>query len=348
MTRSVALPAELHGSAVEAEVEPTLSPEEQRLREERKSGIGGTDVAAIAGLHPYKGAWEVWAERKGIIPEFEGNERTEIGQALEEPIARIYSKREGVLLRRVGECWREKERPFFLGHPDRVLVGRKKGLEIKTYDGRQADRWSAPGEPMRIPEEYYCQVQWYMGLRGYDLWDLAVMMGLRRVQIYTVERNETVISALKERGVEFWQRYILGSEEPPMDASGRALAYLKAKHPKEMDGVMVEDSRVDTWAQQYKDAATRESTAKDDKEEFGAHLKGLIGDHLGASGTVWDVTWKKIADTYAMVTDYEALLRFYAEKHGFTVAADDIAKFTQNLITRAGGRRINAKLKTRR
>lgn len=128
-----------------------------------------------------------------------------------------------------------------------------------------------------------------------------------------------------------------------MDASDRARAFLKDRFPKETDGVMVEAPCVDEWAEGYKTASAAEAKAKAIKEDFAAHLKGLIGAHLGASGPCYDVTWKAVKDTYALVTDYEALLQFYAEKHGFNVDSADIQKFTQNLITRAGGRRLNVK-----
>ena len=36
-------------------------------RAERRKGVGGSDVAAIMGMSPYKSPYEVWAEKTGVV-----------------------------------------------------------------------------------------------------------------------------------------------------------------------------------------------------------------------------------------------------------------------------------------
>ena len=56
---------------------------EQFLRE-RRSGIGGSDVAAILGLSRWKTAYQVWQEKTGRAAIDEGdNERLHFGNVLE-------------------------------------------------------------------------------------------------------------------------------------------------------------------------------------------------------------------------------------------------------------------------
>ena len=54
--------------------------------EERQRYIGGSDVAAIAGLSPYRTALDVYAEKKGLAAPFEGNEFTYWGKELEDVV----------------------------------------------------------------------------------------------------------------------------------------------------------------------------------------------------------------------------------------------------------------------
>jgi predicted phage-related endonuclease len=43
--------------------------ERERWLAERRKGIGSSDAAAILGVHPYKSAYAVWAEKTGLIVE---------------------------------------------------------------------------------------------------------------------------------------------------------------------------------------------------------------------------------------------------------------------------------------
>jgi predicted phage-related endonuclease len=40
----------------------------------RKKGIGGSDAGAIMGLNPYSSAFQVYCDKKGLMPETEDNE----------------------------------------------------------------------------------------------------------------------------------------------------------------------------------------------------------------------------------------------------------------------------------
>lgn len=336
-TAAFALPDET-GASVE-QLDVAIDPEQARFEEERRTGIGGTDAAALVGLHPYKTLWEVVAEKKGLLPPLASNERMEIGKELEDPVARMYARREHCRVRRVNECWRGKELPHFLGHPDRLVIGRPKGVEVKTFDGRNADRWSEPGEPVKVPNEYYVQCQWYMGLRPqYEAWDLVVLFGLRRVRVYRIERNEVVIRRLQERADEVWQRYVLTDDMPDMEHSTRAMNYLREKHPEQLNEILVSSDRLNELVPEWRKVKDEHERLETKLKNLRAAIAGEIGDNMGALGGDWCVTFKKNRDSKQVVTDYERLLLHYAEKHGFEIEADDIVRFTEEVVTKVGPR----------
>lgn len=336
------LPKDLPGQPGEAEIEKT--PEQKQFEEERRSTLGGTDQAAHLGFSNFRNAWDVAAEKKGLLEPWGGNERTSIGMMLEEPIAREYAKRTGQKLRKVGEVVRDRVHPFLGGHPDRLVVGggARKGVEIKTVEyGRE--KWSAPGEAVRVPKDYYVQSQHYMMITGRDSWDLVALFGLSRIRWYTLERNETVIRALREKGAEFWEKYVIGADLPPMEGK-RAEGYLRRRFPTQVTETIViaNDEQSETIAKWMLAKRERERYEKEE-EKYKLHVQAAIGDATGiVSGDV-ALTWKKNRDTAALVTDYAAILTHYAEKHGFQIEAEVINQFTQTLVTKQGARVLRPK-----
>ena len=37
----------------------------------RRTGLGGSDIAAVLGLSKWRTPWDVWADKKGLLPEKE-------------------------------------------------------------------------------------------------------------------------------------------------------------------------------------------------------------------------------------------------------------------------------------
>lgn len=330
------LPAELSRiPAAEAEIE--LSEEEKKFQEERRTILGGTDQAAHLGFSTFRNAWDVAAEKKGLLPPWMGNERTQWGQILEEPVAREYARRTEQKIRRVNTVVRDREFPFLGGHPDRMIVGKKKGLEIKTVE-RGQEKWSKPGEPMKVPKDYYLQCQHYMRITGCETWDLAALFGLSTMRWYTLERNEAVIRAMVEKGAEFWEKYVLGPDLPPMEGE-RAKEYLRGLYaaPKTTTYVLANAEQAEAIAQ-WRAAKNQVAIWQKDEERFKLHVQQAIGDAEGIVSGDITLTWKKNKDSTALVTDWEALLVAYAQMHGFEVEAADIAKFTRSITTKVGPR----------
>ncbi len=48
-------------------IQSTLSMSHQEWLEDRRKGIGGSDVATILGLNQYKSAYQLWLEKTGQV-----------------------------------------------------------------------------------------------------------------------------------------------------------------------------------------------------------------------------------------------------------------------------------------
>lgn len=334
------LPSDLPGQPGEATIE--LTDEERQFQEERRTTLGGTDQAAHLGFSTYRNAWDVAAEKKGILEPWGGNERTDIGRLLEEPIAREYAKRTEQKLRKVNEVVRDRIHPFLGGHPDRLVIGAKKGVEIKTVEFG-FDKWSKPGEPLRVPRDYLVQSQHYMMITGRESWDLVALFGLSRIRWYSLFRNEVIIKALREKGCEFWERYVQGPDLPPIEGR-RAAHWIRERFPAVANPTyLIANEEQREAIAKWREAKGAANKWKKESEKLKLHVQQMIGDCEGVIAGETTVTWKKNKDTTALVTDYAELLVYLADKHGFSIEADDINRFTRTLVTREGARVLREK-----
>lgn len=68
--------------------------------EERRKGIGGSDVAAVLGLNPYRTPLDLWEDKTGKAEELPQSESAYWGTALEDVVAHEFSTRTGMMVRR--------------------------------------------------------------------------------------------------------------------------------------------------------------------------------------------------------------------------------------------------------
>lgn len=107
-----------------------------KWRDERSTGIGATDVAAILGVHRWKSPLEVWAEKTGRIERSiePPSERAHWGQVLEPVVVREYTAaREGYMITNglvvvqgtspgAALLARSEREPWMLCSPDAIVV----------------------------------------------------------------------------------------------------------------------------------------------------------------------------------------------------------------------------------
>ena len=189
----------------------------QTFLQTRKTGIGGSDIAAILGVSKFKTALDVFLSKTTDQPE-EENERFYWGHALENPIIDRFVKETGFSVLRQPETKRLSEsQPYILANADALILG-KDGkpqgiLEIKTSSAYNTKEWSADdGEA--IPLEYSAQVQWYMGIFDVDFAYLAVLIGGNQYRHYRIERDKELFEMMRDRAVAFWQNHVLTNTPP--------------------------------------------------------------------------------------------------------------------------------------
>jgi len=111
---------------------------------DRRSGTGGSDIAAIAGLH-HNAAMDVYCDKLGLTEPVMPTLAMRLGLLVEPALADLYSELTGTHLRIV-PLQRHPRNTFVLGSPDRLVIELSKGLELKLAGARQSHRWGEPGE----------------------------------------------------------------------------------------------------------------------------------------------------------------------------------------------------------
>ena len=187
----------------------------------RQKYIGGTDIAAILNLHPYKKKYEVFLEKIGKKDpaDLSENEAVYWGKVLENLIADRYSEVTGNKVRNVNRTLMHSKYNFMRGHIDRKLEGKNAGLEVKTVGLRSAHLWGDEYTD-EIPVHYELQVLHYIAITGFDYFDVAALFFGQEMRIFHVRRNRNLerIKELEEKANEFWQQHVL-TGIPPMPGS---------------------------------------------------------------------------------------------------------------------------------
>lgn len=183
--------------------------------EDRRKGIGGSDVGVVLGLNKYKSPYSLWAEKTGLLHSEEiDNESMRIGRDLEDYVAKRFMEATGHEVVTSPYSFQSKAHPFMLANVDRLLTDEPCGLECKTasaltkYDFENGD----------IPSSYYCQCMHYMAVTGLKKWYIAILVMGKGFYWFEINRDEEEIKALIEAEEDFWNKVQTG-EAPPIDGT---------------------------------------------------------------------------------------------------------------------------------
>ena len=194
----------------------------------RMNYIGGSDAGAVIGANPYKSAYALWAEKTGRIPEFQGNLITEVGSYLESFVAKLFEKTTGKKVRKKNRILVNEKYPFACADVDRMIVGEKALLEIKTTNSFLIMRQLRSTE---FPDAYYAQCVHYLAVTGWERIYLAVLVNCRDFKIYCLERDQDEINALMSAEKEFW-KMVREDTAPAPDGADSTAAAINTLYPE--------------------------------------------------------------------------------------------------------------------
>lgn len=139
----------------------TTNLSREKWLEYRRLGIGGSDVAAILGISPFRTARDLYYDKLNIVTaDDEGNwVAMEMGNLLEPLVAKIFARKTGLKVFKRQCMFQHPHHPWMLADLD-YLVELPDGsiaiLEIKTTNYNARDNWWYNGNEI-VPIYYESQ-----------------------------------------------------------------------------------------------------------------------------------------------------------------------------------------------
>lgn len=262
----------------------------------RRTGIGGSDIAAILGESRFASPFDVWLSKVHGWRQ-EETEDMRRGSFLEDGCARWYLDRHAGVTAALGETTRHATHPWALCTPDRLLTSPAwsgtRLLSIKMP--RRSAGWGEPGSS-DVPEEYALQLQWehaVMGSHGPmdDTMHLAAVLD-GSLSVFVLRADPETQADLLAFAGAWWQRHVVEGVEPSMDGSEQAKAWLRSRYPKH-----TETSREATHRENALLAELR--LARDEADRWGRErelienqLRAAMGECAKLVSPIASVTWR--------------------------------------------------------
>lgn len=295
--------------------------------EARRGGIGGSDIAAIVGKHPYKTAMDVWLDKTGRGQEREMTEAMDMGIRLEPVVMGMFQERHPDLRRKMIEpytVYRSTREPWLLCTPDDIIDSGDETpavLEVKAPGMRQAHRWGDEATD-RVPEEHLLQCQWNAMVVGVPWIWLVPLIGGQEYREYHLKQDPELAELLVNEAGEFWLKHVQADVPPPLDASEATSRFLDSRYGSGNGNVaVVTDGSVLGLLDRYAGLRRAIEAADKSKGLMEAQIKEVIGETDGVLWSGGKITWKRPSDS--RITDWKAAFEQLAELYrGMAPKAD--------------------------
>jgi len=259
-----------------------------------------------------------------------------LGKFLEQGIMAFYGDLTGRSPEWCDETLQHPEHPWMVCTPDALIPRERRGVDAKLVFWDQRRKWGH--NPDEIPESIQLQMWWMMAVLNYDLWDVVALIGEDLPRIYTIERDREVERVMLARVEEWYRRYLIGDERPPIGSSDDAARWLQQVYPnhKRPDLRWATDGEV-ALLNEYVQLRVVQKELSARRNLLETAFKEAIQGREGLEWNEGAFTWRKSKDSE--VTNWEALAiaLLYHHIKDPEARATLLAEYTR---TKIGTRRI--------
>ena len=276
----------------------------EQQRQERKKGIGGSDVAAIMGASKYKTAIDIYMEKTtDYEPQFTPEQKfnMDVGNAMEPVIVGEFIRRTGLPVAFVSGAYLHKEFPYLFANLDGVVTEDEFNLnplavlEAKTARTK-TEEWGEGGTNI-IPIEYLYQVAHYCMVSCLEKAYVSVWFKQsNEIVDYIYHRDLKLESLMLERLCDFWENHVQKGIMPPvMKASDVKWVY----EDVEVIKVPIEETETILNIEKYKVINSRIKVLESEK----SRVRDSIISSLGGFGKIVNWNDEKIGSFKKQITN---------------------------------------------
>lgn len=182
---------------------------------DRTKFLGGSDVAGILGISPWRTPLDVYLDKVQPRVEDMRPERRKVlerGKRMEPVVLAMMADETGIEVAARNQRYIDATHPFLACEIDAEAAD-DSNIEIKTVSPFKAREWGEE-QTDEIPVHYTAQVQHGLMITGRALCVVGVLIGADDLRIYRVERDDDVIDAIRAREVAFWRDHVEAGVPP--------------------------------------------------------------------------------------------------------------------------------------
>lgn len=192
----------------------------------RQGFIGGSDIASILGISPWKSAYELWEEKTSGWKQESSEARDKVlnrGKKLEPIVIEMLQEERDVWVLERNQIHVDSEYPFLRSEIDfeYAIKGEPCFIgngDVKTVHPYAAKEWGEEGTD-EIPVYYCAQFQFGLMVTGRQVCMVAALIGADDLRVYEVRRDEELVSLIRQAAVYFWFNNIANRVPPAIQTA---------------------------------------------------------------------------------------------------------------------------------
>jgi putative phage-type endonuclease len=283
---------------------------------DRQKYIGGSDVAAILGISPWRTALQVWQEKTTPRAGDDDKPIFTRGKRMEPYVIDLLAEECGLVIVARGNRYRDPEHPFLCAEID-AETDDATNIEIKTVNPFNAKEWGEEKSD-EIPIHYAAQAMHGLMVTGRAVCIFGVLIGSDDFRTYRIDRDDETIAGIRAKEIEFWQS--IQTDNPPAPVNADDVLRMFAR-----DNGEIISAQAEIAAAVERLAAVKEAikTAKAEQEAIEDQIKIFMGAastlaYGGKTLATWKTQTAKRLDIKAVQTE----------------CPDIAAKFTKEIASR--------------
>lgn len=275
---------------------------------DRTKYLGGSDVAGILGISPWRTPLDVYLDKVQPRAEPIDPMRQKVltrGQRMEPYVIDLLSEETGLVITKRGQRYRDPEFDFLAAEIDAEAESGE-NIEIKTVSPFKAKEWGEE-QTDAIPVHYTAQAMHGLMVTGKQRTVFGVLIGGDDFRVYQVDRDEETIAAIREQELAFWDR-ITNLDPPPATAVSDILRLFERDAGTSIEA----DAKVLDVFNKWRDTKGHLKSLEQEEEALAERIKLYLQDNtaltvMGRPVLTWKSQTTRRFDTKAFEVAHPAL-----------------------------------------